>query len=93
MDPKSSHTTRDLYLAGYCRVCGATINVVRQIGATKSDFVIEAESDLGGVPLAKVIEEYYQGKATCDPKALKHAITDLRNLTYSSAVTAPEENH
>ena len=76
------HKTQDIYLAGYCGLLGCEVDVERPLSSAnkRSRFVIKAFTD--ELDILLVVQAYFKGKASCDPKALKYKITDLKNLLY-----------
>ena len=75
----AEHTTRDIYLAAFGVVENCPISLKTTVGETHVVFVITAEAE----KMKALVSGYFEGTASCSPKALKFAITDLKNQMFS----------
>lgn len=75
----AEHTTRDIYLAAFCMLNECSVELKTTIGETHVIFVAKADI----VKLKALVKGYFDGTASCNPKALKFSITDLKNQMFS----------
>ena len=77
----TEHKTRDIYLAAYCVLNGCNLLIERSVGSDKVVFKLNADEKKAD--LKNLIDDYFNNRGQCDPKALKFRITDIKNQLYS----------